>query len=339
MVFHAGTHKTGTTAIQSAFRRWSDAGRLDGLVYPDPRIAFGLDRSPIDHLCVLRAAARHSWRDRLRLSLFAAGTRQRTGRTKTAFLSTERAWITATPDCSHRDTTRWWDGHRTVLERLPLIFGAFSFEFLLVVRRPETFAEALYSEAIVSSGSTTDFTAFIGRHAYRYQYAKQIELFRAIAPTRVVCYEIAKAEGLIGTVAAFLGHDAPPPMPSGAVVRPTLAPRAIEWLRREKASGDLTRRDRQRRWRFGIEMAGGPPFDGPVETFWPDEAARDAFMAAALRGFDAVRFPPPRTMAAPLRWSDADQRRATLAFVEWERANSDGLMQRERSDMRPFDPG
>lgn len=338
LVFHAGTHKTGTTAIQSAFRRWSDEGRLTGPVYPSPRRAFRMATDPIDHLRLVEAAARNRWRDRLRLRAFAADLRRRTRGGGTAFLSTEGAWSVTPPGHSHRDPARWWDGHGAVLRRLARSFRAFDLEFLLVLRRPETFAEALFSEAIVSAQATAPFETYIGHHPHRYAYGAQIALFRDIATTHAICYETARETGLLATVSAHLGMEAMPPVPSGEVLRQSLPKRAVEWLRREKAAGGLSRQAQQRRWRFGIEMADTPLFAGPPETFWPDAATRDAFIARSLDGFDAVRFPPAAPMAPPLRWLDKDQERATAAFAAWETRNAARLARRDAAGLRPFQP-
>lgn len=335
LVFHVGSHKTGTTAIQRTLSAMRDDLPRRGLIYPDPGPAFGAKRPLFAHFAVIRAVANYDQPDRRRLARFADAARAAATDGGTVVLSAETAYRMPA-DIPGTDTEDgFWDARRVLLIRLREVFAAFDVSFLMWLRRPEALAEAQYAEAVAGGDMSEPFDAFLGQRPYRYAYRRQIDLFRSIAPLDVRIYETDRRTGLLAGLSAALDLSEPLPEPGGPT-RPSLPVRAIVWLQREKAARDPDRAAQDRMWRFAL-TEGAAHFGGPPASLWRSEAARSAFARRSLDPVPELVFPPPPELPHPLAWTDRQQRDATAAFEAWEAANHADLAAREMRGMRPFE--
>ncbi|NDV01013.1 hypothetical protein [Pseudoroseicyclus tamaricis] len=331
LIVHAGSHKTGTTALQRHFSAHREELRRAGLHYPDPSPEFGGQSA--NHVPVVAALVRGNDDDRARIAAFAARLAEAPERH--ILLSAETLYRLAADGVSHKEEG-FWPARARLLERLRESFAGFDLSYLLVLRRPDRLAEAHYAETIAATEAAPSFADHLGQKPYRYQYRRQMDLFAASGPTSVLCYEAAVQQGLVSSISAAI--DLPLIGEPPASVRPSVGVRAQCWLREAKL-GEGARPRRDRRWRFALERGDLAPFDGPPVSLWPGQEARAAFVSAALADVESPAFSPvPAPEPPPVTWDAAAQARAEAAFAEWEAQNEPRLAARDAAGLRPFEP-
>lgn len=338
LVFHVGSHKTGTTALQRRFFAAQDGLARKGVIYPDPAPFFGLGAPAPTHSAIIRDAALDTAEAHERLTRFAADLADRAQNGEAVFLSTETAYRVAADGIDWADGSDYWNGRHRLLERLAVHFAAFDLEFLLCLRRPDGLAESHFAESAAATGASWSFADFIGLKSYRYAYRRQVDLFRSIAPTQVLQYEAARQTGLIATFCDVLGISSIGE--PDRLIRQSLSVRAQCWMQRSKASRDLLARDRNRRWLFALERDVASPFDGHNVTQWESATRRRDFVASALHDFTEVAFTNVTDdLPEACRWGRSDQARADRSFADWQERHISLLEARERAGLRPFEPG
>lgn len=335
LVFHVGSHKTGTTAMQRRFAAMRPELQRDGLLYPDLAPFFGGGASQPTHAAVVEAAIRQDAASRERLARFADHLADQAQDGATVFLSSETAYRLAADGIDWEDET-FWDARRRLLDRLASAFAAFDLSFLLCLRRPDGLAESHFAESAAATPACWPFDAFVQMKSYRYAYARQVALFRSVAPTRVLQYEAARRSGLMASACEAIG--VPPVGEPERLVRQSIAVRAQCWMQSAKAEGALSARDRDRRWLFALERRDDAPFDGGPTTLWPSAARRREFVATALTGFTELPFAPVEDeLPPPCHWDRADQHRADDMFRAWQTRHLPRLQTREKAGLRPFE--
>lgn len=275
LLFHAGTHKTGTTSIQRALAENRDGLRTQGLLYPDPRPFF--DGSGDAHHQFVHAIGSQDPAREAAAQAFVDAVRTQARSTDTVVLSAEPAYRWATGDPSQD----WWSRHEDFLQRLAAALDTFTVEVLLVFRRRDTFIESVFHE-MTALGHGRTFEAMINRFGPRLlDYDRQVSSFgKAFDAVRRHDYERLSAAGLPGSFVELLGAALPDPPRTGA--RPHLRrsndARVSLWLAEHNAAVGC-RDDGSTRGTFARSPQCREVFDDfGRRTLWPDVVRRRALL-------------------------------------------------------------
>ena len=353
LVFHVGSHKTGTTALQHHFAAHRSELAEAGVLYPDVAPAFGTGSFKA-HFKVITALATQGPALLAKLASFTDDLVRKAGRFRTIFLSAETAYRRTVGNIDDTDETAFWAARKDLLLQLRSAFSAFDLSFILCLRRPDTLAEAYYAETIAATDELARFDAYIAKETYRYQYRRQIDLFRSVAPTTLLTYETVRNTGLIAAYCDCLGIPRLPE-PRG-FIRRSISVRAQAWMRqfnfdryRACRSDAVPRpmrgtgpvgadRERDRRWRFALAMGDDAPFEGPPATFWMSEAQRHSFVTRALEDVPELVFPPLAPLAAvSCEWGDERHSRAEMAYRGWLSQSAGLIAACEAANLKPFE--
>ena len=340
LLLHVGSHKTGTTSIQSALaanRAWLEA---HGIYYPNPRPFFyhaTEAHHDLAHALASGDARRMGRAKRFRRHLIEASRRH------------DRILLSAEPFYRHvlaplatgeqrPRVPRPIEARRLYIARTAEFLDAFDTEVIVFLRRPDSFAVSLYKSAVVSTPFSGGFDKFIERRNFRVDYKTQIDLFGAYFPkVTYKSYESGLGAGIVETFFDTIGAGSPPSLGSEHLRR-SLTNKATLWIDRSRQELNLSRRQVHRRWRFAMLPEAGPLF-GPDDgsSLWNSADERDAFIERLAGTMPTGFFPEPRPDLPPRAvWTDAEHRAASAAFREWERANATGLRLRELLGVPPY---
>lgn len=340
LVLHAGSQKTGTTAIQFALSENRDHLASVGVWYPRIAAYFPVDAKlsrARAHFAFANAVADFTSGDQKRLARFVAAIHAQAGDHDRTILSAETMYrLTARPaPGGPREPVL--DRRKRFLERLALVTAGFDTEILLYLRRVDRFAASIYAESIVKTDKTWSFERFLKSKGQRFGYRAQIDLFKAHFPVRVRNFESAVDAGLLSAVCEDAGI--PGALPETAERRrPSVPNTAVFWLRRTKEDNPgMAVVERERRWHFALRAENAELFDAATPTsFWQSAARRDAFIARYQAGVTEIAFPEPESTVAPeATWSAAQHADAERRFQAWQTANRAMLRRRERNRVPP----
>ncbi len=170
LVLHAGTHKTGTTSIQSSLAENRDWLRERGYVYPSlgpvghNEFAYRLSRVKPDGVETLHAELM-SVADPGRVLVLSAEE-------FSTHLVGAKQW--------RFDKHDYWDLRRDYLKRLQTVLRDFDeIGVFLCFRRHDNFAQSLYATNILSNQYRWSFAEFRERCAPLFDYRRQVHEFRA----------------------------------------------------------------------------------------------------------------------------------------------------------------
>lgn len=345
LILHAGSQKTGTTAIQYAMSENREHLRAQGIWYPaiadffpmDPRLS-----SARAHFAFASAVADDNRIDNKRLArLLDAAAAQPAGIDR-VLLSAETLFrLTAkrTPgDGSGKSKHSWHDRRMRYLERLAEVTAGFDTEILLYLRRVDRYAVSFYAESIVKTDKSWSFETFLRSRDHRFDYRQTIDEFAAYFPVKLRNFEEASAAGLVQSFCDDIGLRVPlPDTPERR--RPSVSNTALLWLCRAKRKSEkkMSPTERNRRWHFALRPENADLFASDTRTsLWPDRATRDAFIARNQAGVTEIAFPEPVDDPAPKpRWTKRQHRKAERRFDAWRRANAATIRQRERDRIPP----
>jgi hypothetical protein len=336
LIIHVGTHKTGTTAIQSFLARSRPWLEAHGAHYPDAGVFAA--HNPDLHHEVAAALARpgpfgaplERFRDQLRRALERHGT---------VIVSSEVFYQSVTPPGRKGPEHEFWPPREAYLDRMAAYFAGMNPEILIYLRNPVGLAESMYANSIMVTERTSDFDGFLAARSHSFDYARHLEAFAArFDAVRARPFDRVARSGLLAGFCADVGL--PPPDPQAdRPFRTAVAHRAVLWMRRAKAEGGLSRPEQLRRWRFALVEDGRPVFAEPApSTFWRDAAQRAAFFETYGRPVAGIAFDPPPDGPAPPQtvWDDGMHAAANAAYADWAARNADALRTRERAGMQPF---
>jgi hypothetical protein len=200
---HIGTHKTGTTAVQRFAAAHRKALRARGLWYPS-FWEVGSLAGPAHHRFAHLLARQSSPAAALRK---AGRFMRRIGRKKRPG---EIVLISAEPLSRHvfGDGGDYWTRRRAYLERLRQAVGTEDVVILAVIRRQDGFARSLYQEKVKRTRLTEPFARFLARRSPRFDYRRQLSLFKDVfGAIKVLTYEGLAADGLVPAFFRALGVD------------------------------------------------------------------------------------------------------------------------------------
>jgi hypothetical protein len=209
LILHAGTHKTGTTSIQKALADNRAGLRKQGLIYPDGRVPFGYDNRA--HHLFAHALTGRDPMGRRKAEAFIGAARAMASSGDTILISSE-------PVCRHVaahepsiEPPDYWTLRRRYLASLADVLGGFDVTVLLYFRERASFAESLFLELAAKGNSRRTFQEFLAAHEHRFDYERQLDLFREIFGTvQVESYEAAQAAGLVKSFFQAIGFAMPP---------------------------------------------------------------------------------------------------------------------------------
>lgn len=332
ILFHAGTHKTGTTSIQSTLAY--DRARLAqyGFVYP-------LDRKRFEaHHRFVKHALRTDLSARLRTALRKRSFERELQAGRRLIFSAEPAYRAVLNEKVAPGSPEWFDTHVAALRIIRSSLGSASASALLVFRQPEKLATSLHKEFVAQWTGESPLRDLVGQsadHLHYFQYAQQIKAFEAAFDrVETMDYEAAcaGAEGLVGAFYARLGLSAPPPLE--APLRRSVSNLAVRWLQR--ASSSVDQAEYRLRVLFAAHSGALCLRENEPSTLWPSADDYYRFVDLVSETYDLPFVAPPAPLRLPYTaWSDAQHREAEQAFKEWVAQNSAELARR-RSDKVPF---
>jgi len=222
LILHAGTHKTGTTAIQYFAAKNRNHLLARGLHYPDfspmpfrlkdGHHVFGHAFADIPDKKMSQEQAEtltKIWRD------------VATSMNLTTLISVE---------ATYRHTAglgSWADMRRAYLSRLSKALSDFDAEVILIFRRPDDFARSLYLENITTGNRhIKSFDRWLSSpKSFLFSYFDSAQLFEEFF-NKVSCYiyeDISKDSGLIGNFFSSISIDVSD-LSAPGVVRKSLTP-------------------------------------------------------------------------------------------------------------------
>lgn len=339
LLFHVGTHKTGTTAIQAYLSQCRAELAAQGILYPSLRPGLWKEREA--HHKVAQAVARHSIIDRARLGRYRRWLDAAQSRARLTVFSAEPVYRHAIGDVAPGDLTGWFAAHRNFLERLAAWLTGFDVQPVVYLRQPEVLAISMYKEHVVRRllrGRERQFASFIAMTAHYYEYSPHIDALRsAFGDVVVRDYAAASRAGLQADFAGLIGATSLPP-PAHVAVRASPRNRATLWLAGQSES--LSRRDHVRRVLFALRASTDGPFAeaGPT-TLWPDRATFDRFVEQHRAAWDLPFLSVPAWPdVPPASWTTHDHHAAEEAFRDWETRNIDLLRMREARGLAFYEP-
>ena len=334
LLLHVGSHKTGTTTIQDALagnRPWLED---HGVYYPNPKPYF-FAKSDAHH-DLAHALAAPGGPDSARVRKFRDHLVEAARHHDRILLSAEPFFRHEIPSEEHGREARLAK-RRAYIARMADFFAPFDTEILLVLRRPDSFVESLYKNAVVSSPYTGGFDHYIRRGYFRLDYPTRIELFRERFPTITLrSYESGLKAGIVPAFFDMIGVPAPE-IADDAHLRRSLTNKATLWLDRSQAGGRLGKRDLNRRWHFALVPASEPVFGTKDRSgLWSSTESRDRFLRRSLGAMPTDFFPPVAELPPQATFTDAEHAAADDAFRAWERANLGYLRRRELLRVSPY---
>ena len=336
---HLGTHKTGTTFLQSCLADARDSLRAQGALYPTLKPAFRSDGTA--HHALAHALAGNHWKDRMRLWRFQRSFRNQMHGMMMGILSAEAIYRHTLDLQLNGDIDAWFSGHKRYLERVANYFGGYEVIPVVYFRRREDFIVSLYKEgvAIRNEAIRISLDEFAEQRAMRLDYQRHIEMLEDVFGTVCVrSYETACQAGLLKDFAEMLGLSLLDNSTLTSIkprTRRSVGNKALRWLQAAEQAGAPS--SHSRRLQFALRQHNVPPFADPAPSvLWTS--------AESLRDFKS-RFEPSKVQApkvmdpvSTVQWTEMDQVKANIAFVSWESANLDLLRKREKLNLRFYTP-
>lgn len=222
MILHAGSHKTGTTAIQAfAFRNRAALERR-GVLYPDFGLLEAGSYQAHHHFA-------HAVADQSKRMTYDEACRLARTWDETAARAGQRLLVSAEAMFRHIDKSKpgaWTQRRRSYLARLGQTLQRFDLTLVIVLRRQDSFIRSLYQEHVMkATGSgALGFAAFRQRHESTTRYRENLALFEELVakPTLLVYEDFPRGEHFCEHFFAAIGIDVAG-MESVGVVRESLS--------------------------------------------------------------------------------------------------------------------
>lgn len=290
---HAGSHKTGTTAIQRALAASAAELREQGVCWPR------LGSSPHHHRLVqaMYAGGRLArWRSRLMVRRIV---RQSRG-CRTTVLSSEQLYRVgfAIPGIDPSGDGATGRNRSEVLAALRESFGdLFDIRVVLYLRRVDEFAESFFKEILFRKELPTlpTFESFIEQQSVLFDYDARVAEFETqLGPVHAYDYDAARRKGLLVHFCSSIGIRAPEVPATAAPVRPSPSDAAARFVLQLGQARELSRADRLKLLDFALSSAWPEPA-GVRYSLWASRHAHANFVAA----YGAPRHGPAASLPAP----------------------------------------
>lgn len=274
-ILHVGTHKTGTTTVQTILKQKQNELRLNGFYYPlfkgninHNHLAHKLATCSDSELTDIRLTLNHSIgsldneTDCLVLSAEEFSTR----------ICHEKPWMDL--DSNYEDKRLHYLG------RLKRVLSDFErIDIYICFRSHEEYAHSLYATKILSQKVDTSFVNFVKDSFPIFNYQLQKSLFQSLGTTHERSYEMMNGN-LENEFFSWLG------LPVGVVVhdrlRQTPPVELIYWLAQKVQLGI----DKYE-WHSRVEfcrsfIAKNASIEFKAESLWETSKERDAFMRSCI---------------------------------------------------------
>jgi hypothetical protein len=306
LVLHAGTHKTGTSAIQQVLHQYRSALlRESGVFYPDPVPWFG--ESFVAHHVVAHSIATGEGLQKVEDFLSSLSQQAITDRVVT-LLSSEAFYRQRLVGVN--DHTK---GRQMYLDRLADYLSPFDVRVLLLLRRRDAFAESMYHER-VSKGYSKSFRAFLTEAAPLLDYRQQVDAFaQSFNTVQTVDYEELRRTGLVKgflkTIGAVVPSDSEVPW-----VRRSPDARLSLWMAKRNGEESSDESIALRR-RFCRNPNTQKLFEDYGEvTIWPSSADRRGLLEAFGDTGSQRKLPGP---TKPAVLTAEDEARIDEAYTDY----------------------
>ena len=320
LYIHAGSHKTGTTAIQQALLAATRELRSQGVCWPVLRTNLAPTKA---HSKLVRLVYADDPLSRLRGRWLASSVRRQARGMATTVLSSEKIYRIGYEffENAEQDTPRKRERRISFLRRLRGLFADhFDVRVLLYLRRVDDFAESMYKELLFRKpyAGRFLFERFLVEQRALFDFGGQIrELQANLGPVSVHSYHAACAVGLVEHFCGLIGARLPAQPRHGARVRQSASNTAALFLERLSAERALTRADRLQVLEFSV--SGRMPSTGN-RSLWPTRESLESFMrqnhSPELDGlFPAIDW--GALQFGPL--DDREFQASLAAFEDWRR--------------------
>ena len=202
LVLHIGTHKTGTTTLQSTLESNTDARRRAGFIYPTMpekwehaarnRNGYWLNMAVLE-----RIGSIHLQQPEKIAACRAMCSELLTQSERNLILSDERLWYNGTK-------SGFWPAARAILEEC----GAREVTVVLYLRRQDLFAESLWAQFVKQGNMSSELVDYISANKIKKvcDYARGIKAIQAVFGAENLVIRIYDCNQLVegDTVADFL---------------------------------------------------------------------------------------------------------------------------------------
>lgn len=217
-------------------RSWPPPGDLGtGHDATDPACGHGQDRGAnVAHHGFAPVASRSRRVDVRQAQRLVADLEREVGDHETVILSSEVIYRLpgGAGQWNRMGPRTYWRARLAYLDRLATLLGDFRVEVVLFFRRPDTFAEALYSEDVLNTLDQSDFRRWREERGPLFDYAGQIEAFRTVFPSvTALDYDDARRTGLVRAFSDVVGVRVADP---GAWNRRSPDGRVILWMQQRR---------------------------------------------------------------------------------------------------------
>ena len=323
LMFHIGSHKTGTTAIQTAL--YQDRERLaeNGIHYPKTPKSLGKGTSK-QH-AIAHRVAETGFKTQLRLWLFFSKLHRQARDYDLTLLSAEPVYRHIAPNRNLKPDDEWFAAHEAYLQRFAKFLRKFDLEIVLYVRRPHEFALSLFKEHVSKARSHPwpSFLELTERQSTYYDYPRRIEcLKRVFGSVDVRHYEAEAKKGLVPEFYRRLGVDSP--KSSSNPVRVSISNRGVLWLHARSGEGELHEQ------RYRVLYAARDPDELFAEdtrsTLWQSAEDLQTFVDRHASSYDMDFFERPAGLEhPPTIWTSDAQAEADARYLVWRAENIEML--------------
>jgi hypothetical protein len=318
MYLHAGSHKTGTTALQEILGSAAGELRQQGICWPlFPPI-------PAHHRLVRSVYGEFLFSGLETHRLLRRIRRQSRG-CHAVVLSSEKIYRMGYEFFENAEQLTEENQQKRIafLRRLRALFAdEFDLRIILYLRRVDEFAESMYKELLFRKKYAGEFRfdAFLVEQRALFRYDEQIrELEENLAPVSVYAYETVRKGGLVEHFCSLVGAKTPARAPVDARIRLSASNTGALFLARLARSRALEQAERLRILAFCLSD-DWPEQAGRKRSLWPTRHALEQFM-------QTYRSPGVSALWPPVDWdgiefspmADAEFERYRDAFERWSR--------------------
>lgn len=321
LYIHAGSHKTGTTAIQQILGPATAELRQQGICWPV------LGSSPTHHKLV-RAIYGEGLLSKLQAAHLVRRIRRQARGCRATVISSEKIYRVGYEFFEGREQYTQENRERRVafLRNLRAYFaGDFTIRVILYLRPVDDFAESMFKELLFRKPYTGRFLFddFIKEQHALFRYRDQLdELEEWLGPVEVHSYNASRKAGLIEHFCSVVGATPPANLRPGKKIRQSASNLGALFLLRFARDHDLSPADRRKVLGFCLSDAWPEPPDSR-RSLWPDRAALSSFLDTYRDAALEDVLPPQdssRLEFGPI--ADRDYELCRDAFEKWSRHGS-----------------
>lgn len=314
LILHVGSHKTGTTSIQSTLAENRDWLLERGFFYPN------ITQTNHSHneFAHRLAVADTEEIDAIRKYISAIGANN-----STTILSAEEfsARIVGNRQWRNLSGEDYWPQRIEYLRRLKYCLQDYDdIKVFFCLRRSDEFAESLYATKLLSQKSdfSGSFEQFLQKVSGNFAYAQHVAAFTESFPET----DIKSFDELVGDLVPNFFRWTSIPLPPGVnpVKKTTPNLKLVYWFYRwSETFADVNDGTRKLAKKFvkSADASGSVP-PGEPATFWKNEHERSDFVAKSIAGLPVDFFQmKPVKDRVPVHLNDADFNSITRAFNAW----------------------